>query len=152
MNDGFKARTGTSTYLVLGTLIGLPFSIFLLDALRTRSWSAAALFALPVLGGTLWLLSYRLQIVNGVVTYRSLFGGKRVIPLADIRTATTATSPTAPFGPFYRLTLFPASPTDRPVIINMKVFSRKDLQQVFDILGPKLKERRLSVFDPKRRN
>jgi hypothetical protein len=31
---------------------------------------------------------------------------------------------------------------DRPIRINMKVFSREDLRRVFDFLGPKLKSSR----------
>jgi hypothetical protein len=134
-----------SAYLILGGVIGLPFVVFGLDALRTESWSAAALFFAPVVLGVAWLWSFQLAIVDDVLTYRTLFGGTRSIALPDIQVAKTAFT-IARRGPFARLALQPKDKTHDPLVINMKVFCSKDLQTLFDLLGPILQSRRTGLL------
>jgi hypothetical protein len=70
------------------------------------------------------------------------------IEKAEIKIATTEK-----FGPFYRLILWPESFTQKKsIVINMKIFSKADLNRVFDFLGPKLKtERRFSLTSAERK-
>ena len=70
------------------------------------------------------------------------------ISKAEIKIATTEN-----FGPVYRLILWPESFAEKKsIVINMKVFSKTDLNRVFDFLGPKLQtERRFSLTSTERK-
>lgn len=94
-------------------------------------------------------LRFKLEVSDGVSSYSSLFSRKRSIQLSAIENADTQFGPDAPFGPFYRLVVYPPSETEvRPIVINVKVFSKQDLNVLLDILGPKFKgHRRFSIFN-----
>ncbi len=75
-----------------------------------------------------------------MLSYTTLFGGTRTVELCDIESVRTEIGPQKLFGPFCRLVIEPASLSGkRPILINMKVFSAKDLQTLFGILGEKTK-------------
>ena len=96
----------------------------------------AFLIALTVcLAFVLWLSAFRLQVKDGMLSYRSLLNGVRSIALSDIGGVETRVRPSEPFGPFVQLVIIPSSqPPDRAIVVNMKVFSRKDIRSLYDVL------------------
>ena len=88
----------------------------------------------------LWISRFRLEISSSTLSYRTLFGGSRSLPISSIESADLSAGPGPPFAPFVRLTLYPfVNSGARPIVINAKVFSRGDIDQVIEILGPKFK-------------
>lgn len=57
--------------------------------------------------------------------------------LSDITSAKTDIGPQKLFGPFHRLVIQPGHRRN-PIVINMKVFSTRDLHALFEILGGKM--------------
>ena len=88
----------------------------------------------------LWTTSFKLNINDHELRYRTLFTGTRSIAVSEIAKAKAKVGVNDSFGPMYRLTVYPLRGSEsRPIVINLKVFSREDLKQLFSILGPKLK-------------
>jgi hypothetical protein len=86
-----------------------------------------------------WIASFRLTVDDRELTYQSLFGGKKAIALADISEAKIAVGMKDAFGPFFRLTLYPPHESmSQPIVINLKVFGREDLKELFAVLGLKI--------------
>jgi len=141
-----RARSCASTYIVLGSFAGILLVCGFAAFLRTHDRN---IVLVPLLATALlfsWISAFKIEVVNDVLTYRTLFGGRRSIALSLIKTAETDIGSFAALGPFYRLMLYP-SDGSRPIAINMKVFSRQDLHRVFEILGPKLTKKKMSVFE-----
>jgi hypothetical protein len=94
----------------------------------------------------LWLWSIRLKIVAGQLSYRILFW-TRSIDLTDIEKAETRLFGTSR-GQYRALVVYPrAEKTQKPMRVNIKVFSRKDLGRLLDLLGPKFQgSRRIAVY------
>jgi hypothetical protein len=132
-------------------LLAIPAALAVFVTITTgrMEWKdAAKLMSLPA-AWLLWVSAFRIDVSNGVLVYRSLFRGSRSLPLAAISRAQMAVTPAALFGPFFRLTIYPSAELHaKPIVINMKVFRREDLDRLVDILGPKFKgRRRYSVFE-----
>ena len=155
-----NARACAATYIVFSVIGATPLLINILFAVRAGRAKALTVgpglqILLTAIGFLLllliWVHAFKLQVRDGLLFYRTLFGGTRTIPLDEIASADIKFGPDAPFGPFYRLTVHPSPGANRhPIVINMKVFSKKDLNTLFDILGPKLKGgRRFSIFERK---
>ena len=142
------ARADRSGYLVLG---GIFFALTLFGlyvAIRTpaHDWNfvyvPAGMLALVVL----WLRSIRLRVADGELCYRTLFWTRR-INLSDIEKAETRLLRTGK-GPYRVLLIYPrAEKLQKPMRVNIKVFSREDLGRLFDLLGPKFQgPRRIGVY------
>ena len=85
----------------------------------------------------IWLRSIRLRVANGELSYRTLFGARRV-NLSDIEKAEMRLLRTGK-GPYRVLFIYPRTEEmQKPMRINIKVFFRTDLSRLFDLLGPKL--------------
>lgn len=147
MPKRLDARACASTYVMICGVFGFLFAMGIVAGLGPRgdgriTIATAATFILSIL----WVWAFRLVIADEVISYRSLFGGTRSISLADIEKAATELNLRSGLRPPMQLIVYPAN-GERPIRINMKVFSRDDLGQVFDFLGPKLKSsRRISLF------
>ena len=146
-ND-LDARADWSGYLALG---GIFFALTLFGlyvAIRTpaHDWNfvyiPAGVLALVVL----WLRSFRLRVADGELSYRTLLATRR-INLLDIEKAETRLFRTGK-GPYLALVIYPrAEKMQKPIRINIKVFSRGDLSRLLDLLGPKFQgPRRIAVF------
>jgi len=98
-----------------------------------------------------WVAAFKLEVSDGLVSYRSLFGGVRRLRLDSIESADTRIDFANSFGPIYRLTIRPTRTVEsKPIVINMKVFALSDLHRFMYILGPKLVgRRRVSMFGQK---
>ena len=139
--DGFRLAAAPSTYIFFGALEAFALFAVAFFALRTH---LTGIDALSILGFPtvliIWVYAFRLEVSNGVLKYRTLFRGTRSIALSAIASASPAITPRAPLGPFFRLTIYPSRDVHtKPIVINMKVFSIKDLDQLIDILGPRFK-------------
>lgn len=144
----FDARANRSGYLALGGIF-FAFTLFgLYVAIRTpaHDWNfeyvPAGMLALVVL----WLRSIRLRVANGELCYRTLFSTRR-INLSDIEKAETRSIRTGK-GSYRALILYPRTEKmQKPMRVNIKVFSREDLGRLFDLLGPKFQgPRRIGVY------
>jgi len=94
-----------------------------------------------------WIGAFKLELDYPVLRYRSLFGGTKEIALSDIRKAKIEIGTKDSFGPMFRLEIYRQERGAKPIVVNMKVFSLKDLNYLMDVLGPVFQgKRRFSVF------
>jgi hypothetical protein len=94
----------------------------------------------------LWVNRFQLSASDSEVSYRTLFGGTRRLQFSQIVSAKIEIGVGSLFGPFYRLVVKPNDGAPS-MVINMKVFSRTDLQKLLAILHNKMTDDvRLSVF------
>jgi hypothetical protein len=125
-----------SSYFVF-TLIFGSLSIFaFLVGRRSTHFGHAFIITISMFAIFLaWLRAFRLEVRNGVLIYRSLFNGTRSIAISDIRGADTKVGASSSLGPFIQLVITPVQEcAGKPIIINMKVFSRKDITKLHDLL------------------
>lgn len=95
----------------------------------------------------LWLRSIRLRVTNGELCYSTLLCTRR-INLLDIEKAETSLIRTGK-GACRALIIYPRiEKMQKPMRINIKVFSREDLGRLFDFLVPNSKARDASVSIP----
>jgi hypothetical protein len=135
----WQASAAKSTFRIFGSILGVLFLMAIAANIREqRSIGALIMTAALFFGFMIWISAFRLSLREGVLKYRSLFGGLRSIRLSDVERAEYKFAPEAAFGPFVQLVLTPHPNAGPPVVINMKVFSRADLDNLLDILGPKL--------------
>ena len=155
--DRVDARAALSTYLIFG---GICVPMFVLGILTGRGpyrdLLATVANADPLITGVsgsafllsmLWAGTFRLRVADGTLSYRTLFGGTRSILLSDIEKAETQLV-SAGRGQVRVLMIYPRPETmQKPMRVNIKVFSREDLGRVFDLLGPRFQgSRRIGVY------
>jgi hypothetical protein len=152
------ARASVSTYVVFGLIFGIicgsPITIAISTMRNGQSVHNSlviALFSLLFLLVVAWIKKFRVLIRDSMVSYTTLFGGTRELNLSDIKSARTEIGPQKLLGPFYRLVLEPVASSGKPpLVINMKVFSKKDLQLVIAVLADRIHgEPQYSVFRKK---
>ena len=142
------ARADRSGYLAIG---GIFFALTLFGlyvAIRTpaHDWNFVYVPVGMLVLVLLWLRSIRLRVAAGELSYRTLFGTRR-INLLDIEKAETSLIRTSK-GAHRALIIYPrAEKMQKPMRVNIKVFSREDLGRLFDLLGPKFQgSRRIGVY------
>ena len=146
--DELDARADRSGYLALG---GISFSLTLFGlyaAIRTpaHDWNFVHVPAGSLALVVFWLRSVRLRVVDGELSYKTLFGTRR-INLSDIERAETRLFGTSK-GKYRALIVYPrAGKMQKAIRVNIKVFSREDLGRLFDLLGSKFQgPRRIGVY------
>ncbi len=147
------ARASAHLYTVFGVIIGMPLLGGLVVFIRSPSnWQGLALMAGASVIFLTWAGRFRLMVRKDVLHYRTLFGGTRSIELADIDKAETKVRAPGASGPMVGLILTPRPLAQvKPIVINMKVFSKQDLNRLFEVLGPRLVgHRRTTVFGKER--
>ena len=86
-----------------------------------------------------WVMSFKVELKDNKLHYSSLFGGKRVIGLDEIRSSKYLIGPERyldRFLPLVRLRIDPKETSEvRPFSINLKVFRKGDAQQIVDAVG-----------------
>lgn len=136
----FEARTCRSTYLVFLAFLGPLFILGLVASLKSQAWEGFWIYIGAVSLVVAWITSYKLSIDDHELSYRTLFAGTRSITLSEIAKAEAKVGVKDSFGPMYRLTVYSLKgPDSRPIVINLKVFSREDLKQLFHLLGDRIK-------------
>ena len=154
-DSDFTARACASTYAIMIGIWAFLFLLVLYSALRhaNSAWPLVSMLGCVLVFVLCWVGSFRITIFANSVSYRSLLGGTRTLLLDEISKAEIKIATTENFGPVYRLILWPESFAEKKsIVINMKVFSKTDLNRVFDFLGPKLQtERRFSLTSTERK-
>lgn len=138
--DQLTARASLSTYLVFSSILAPLFVLVAIATIKSpQSWSVVVIVGLVAAGCGVWIRSFRLVVSDETLVYRSLFGGTRSIQLSEIGKAETKLASSDALGPFMQLRIIPKHGLRRrPIVVNMKVFSRNDLRALFEILGPKM--------------
>jgi hypothetical protein len=145
-NQRLNARAARSTYLVFGVIstiiCGAPIAITVDNWLHRRfelPSDAAILFFFTIafLLAFIWVRRFQILVSDNELSYRTLFGGTRKIPLSEVESAETILSVGNLFGPVYRLVI-KSKHAAQPIVINMKIFSRIDLQNLLTILAGKV--------------
>lgn len=144
------ARAAASTYIVFGLMFG-PVCIF--AALAFRQYSLTIIVTAVLLVIFIWIRAFRIVVDDTTVSYTSLFSGRRSFQLAEIVSARTEIGVKKPIEPTYRLIIvFKESGVASQIVVNMKVFRRRDIAKLIDVLGIKLEGHpRLSVLGSQRR-
>jgi hypothetical protein len=148
------ARAAASTYVVFTAI----FAVLDIPAILTaRSDPGAFEIAVAVSTTYLFVLTWiwRFQIIltSQTLAYKSLFGGVRRLDVAEIQKIKTQIDFKRKLGPFYRLLIFSGrSDKEEPLVINMKVFERRDIQRLVEFLKGKAEgDIRLDVVKTRRR-
>jgi hypothetical protein len=109
----------------------------------TGAWKAVAISSCALGFAILWLSRFQIVLADDSISYRTLFGGRRVLRLSEIERAQSNFGPHSywdRFGlePLDRLVVEPYSITGKAaLIINRRVFSNSDIKRVLHFLGPK---------------
>lgn len=153
--QAFTARTCASTYAVLVGIWVFPLFLAVYSAVKhaNGALSMVAMLVCGLAASLFWVGQFQISIDGSTISYRSLPGGTRKLALSEIEKAEISFEVTRRIGPAYKLILWPQPPAQKtPTVINMKVFSKPDLNRVFDFLGPKLKsERRFDLTSTERK-
>jgi hypothetical protein len=84
-----------------------------------------------------WIGSFQITVSDSEISYRALFVGTRTLPLSDVASAETEVGTGRLFGPFHRLVIRPLD-SGQPIVVNMKIFEKGDLERLLTILGDKV--------------
>ncbi len=140
-----------STYLIFGTITGLPFMISLLATLKNPvAWPGvvACLFIMAAIFW--WLNAFKIQVSEKDVSYRSLFQGTVSLAFSEIKEAKTDVTFSKVFGPPIRLVLTPKPNIAKPpIIVNIKVFCRSDVAQLLKNLEARIAQQPTPLTAPR---
>lgn len=137
MNDRVTVYRASKS--ALGLLIGalaVPLGLMLIVALRQPSfWLLAVMFAAATFFMAIWLGSFELQVSNDGLAYRSLFAGRKMLPLTEIDSAWIEIGVVQP-GDRYRspARVIVKGRNDSLIHINTKVFPRSALLNLHEFL------------------
>lgn len=121
-------------------LVAVPLVLCALAAWRVPAMWLPVL-SLLVVGALLgaWLCAFRIEVRDGVLTYRSLLGGQRRVPLDEIGAAVVefgCTRYADLFRPTFRLVIRPKPAAGwAPFDINLKVFKRNEITELLQVVG-----------------
>ena len=142
------ARADWSGYVVFGGIFFLLvlFGLYVAIKAPAHDWNFVYVPVGILAFVVLWLRSIRLRIAGGELSYRTMFGTRR-INLSDIEKAEMRLFRTGK-GPYRALVIYPRTEKmQKPMRVNTKVFSRQDLGRLFDLFGPKFQgPRRIGAF------
>lgn len=137
-------RAARATYVVAGVLAAVLLLLAVM-AVAARpsdrsSWEAASFIAALVALVLAWIRAFRIEFHDGVMRYRSLFGGSRPIRLTDIQSAEVEVGvkrARISFRPTFRLVVRtrPGTGERRELVINLKVFSLPDVEALMRLCG-----------------
>lgn len=135
-----RVRVSRTPYAVFGTIWGGLSIPFLIAARTEPSFLSLAIVALGTCGGfILWLSRYRLEVNDGILTYRTLFTGCRSLPVKDIarlKAVSGYESMKDDTKPFFRVVVEPKAGTPYANLsINLNVFRREDINHLKQFLS-----------------
>lgn len=142
-------RPSITSYLVFGLV---PMSAFVISFLAFTLGEIKDGFGFPMFlllvsfGVVISIARFRITIHGDMLAYRSLFHADRGLRLSeiararvDVRIFNRTNREYFTFAPPFALVVEPYPEVkDEPLIINLRIFSRKDLAQLFDFFGGKL--------------
>jgi hypothetical protein len=110
-------------------------------AATVANWSAwpTAAISLAILGLLgIWFLSHEIVIDDEKLSYKTLLGGRRTIPLKQVDVVELETGIKTYCDRFrspLRLRISTSNPSKfKPLLINVRVFEAEDISQVIDVL------------------
>ena len=146
--ERLDARACTSSYVVLGVIFGFIFVFGIWQGtVPGGDWKLTLLTGAAFFLTMLWVGTIRIRYSDGKLSYRTLFSGTRFVLLWDIESAETKVIGTG--KGLYRLLWIYLRPekAQKPMTINIKLFSKEDVGRIFDVLGPKFKSsRRIGIY------
>jgi len=145
----YEFRADKFSYFALGglpllfSLLFFCFSVFSHYDARYRIWILLLLSTMVFIGVIFYLITFRVAIKDGSLTYQRLFHRTRSIKLSDIKCArvsfslATSKLKRPPFG----LSIEPKpGAAAKSFVINIKFLRRKDLHQLVELLGSKVSD------------
>jgi hypothetical protein len=138
LGEKIVLRAGLSTYVVFGIIFG--FLTLLSGIASSADRGMAPVFAVCAfawLVSYLWISSFRLEISEDTLTYRTLFSGTSTYHFTEIvhiRRESGVIQYSDRFKPFVRYVVTPETSSRRPLLINAKVFSAQALREFKDAL------------------
>lgn len=139
-------RSAKSTYIVFTLMWLIPLFISLFAILKQPLDKSLWLMGLIVIAcgitATLWVYKFKIEIKEGVIKYETLFGGVKAAKLSDIESATVKVGVHEymdRFLPTIRLEIKmkPNSSNFKNMIINLKVFSKSDVNDLTKAVNAK---------------
>lgn len=129
-------RAAHGTYVAFGSVLGIVLLLSIATALTTQmGWVPVLLPLGAMLFAFIWIHHFRIEISKTEIRYRTLFSGNQSIRVSEIQTYKMGTNFRAPLGPPLRLTIYPRRGTDtKPIVINVKVFSREGVKELREFL------------------
>lgn len=103
----FEARTCRSVYLVFLAFLGPLFILGLMASMKSHHWEGLWIYMGALCFVMLWTTSFKLDINDHELRYRTLFTGTRSIAVSEIAKAKAKVGVNDSFGPMYRLTVYP---------------------------------------------
>lgn len=139
----FCLRASVSAYIVFCFLVFLPFLMSLWSLYREMSsWPLAVLCLLCIAFIFLWLASYKLELSDDRISYRTLFRGTMSLLLYEIDKVEVKlgiTTYSDRFRPTIRMIFKPKSNIEKPeIVVNLKIFSKGDLALLQDFINTKI--------------
>ena len=140
----FKAAR--STYVIFTVFGGIPLAVWMVAFIvRPPEFPTLVkvfgLFLSYFCFAYFFISRYRFELNDGVLSYRSLFQGTKVLRLDEIEKARLAIgdySAGERSKPFYRLELFANDTSKKPIVINLKMFKKEEVQQILECLRTKM--------------
>ena len=115
---------------------------FLGVASALHDWAA---WPIPAISGVIWaflgiwFLSHRIVIADNYLSYRTLFGGWKSIPLEQVQSVELEVgwkTYSDRFRPMLRLKVVPSDTSAfRPLIINLRVFKKEDISDLLQAVN-----------------
>ncbi len=134
-------RASKTACATLGGMFGGLFLVSFIFGLCVHPtfWAAAGIFVLPLIISVVWLYNHKVVLSKKGITYRTPFAGTVTIEWNNIRTAEIKigyflAESGGSFRPPFRLVLTPKIPSQRCIIINVKMLSRADLSELIQVL------------------
>lgn len=131
------ARASVKSYVIL-TLVWIVLAVVGGVEMFSGRTTSRFQFYVPLIVTVyfaLWLAVFRLQVANGMLTYRELFRKTRSIALTDIARVQRRYGRGRSFA--FHLMIYPrAAAESDSFAINMRVFSDQDVRSLFEILAP----------------
>jgi hypothetical protein len=144
-NDRLIIKFSVTSLLIAEIFIGFPFLIWLFGVIRypinIKAWIGCVIIFIFGILVYLWFNSYHIEIINGILKYRSPFSGIKQIPLSDIEHAHIDIGVLGKndiYHGFVRLVLNPKMTSQaKGFYINLKVFEKNGVKQLLCILPMK---------------
>ena len=146
--ETLDARACASSYAILGSIFGLIFvTSIVLATIPGGDWRLPLLTGVVFALTMLWVATIRIQYSDGVLSYYTLFSGRQTVPLSEIDSAETKVISAGKGSTIVLLIHLRGEKAQKPMAIKIKLFSKEDVGQLFDVLGPKFKgPRRIGVY------
>lgn len=140
-----KMRACVSSYITFIVIFCIPISILVLASFKSSSClKPIYLFSFAFLIFIIWLSFFKVIVTEEGLYYRTLFGGTKYIRFDEIQRVQILFGwfkYSDRFKPMHRIAIEPNDTKRRVIYINMKVFSKINLNNLFDIMEQKLGEK-----------